>query len=89
MTDSLKVKTILSPTATSVAPSLGDDELSVGAVVSGEVVSIVTDDADAAAEGPVFDAESVTPPEASLATTVPSEVQITVTVIDVKKLHLV
>ena len=82
MTVSLNVKTILSPTATPVALSLGDDDCNVGAVVSGVEVSIVTDDADAVAEGPVFDAASVTPPDASMRTIVPSEEQTTETVID-------
>ena len=77
LTLSLNVKTIDEPTATLVALSLGDDETSVGAVVS-----IVTLVAVAADDGPVFVAASNTPPEASVATTVPSEVQTTVTVID-------
>jgi len=64
--------------ATSVSLSLGEDDCSVG-----DVVSIVTLEADAADEGPVLLAESVTPPDASLAITVPSEVQTMLKVIDV------
>ena len=66
--------------------TVNDDEFVCVAViepdVTGAVESIVTLVAAASVDGPVFVAVSDTPPEASVATTVPSEVQTTVTVID-------
>ena len=49
-------------------------------VVVGTVVSMVTDVATASADGPVFDAASITVPDLRRTTTVPSEVQVTLTV---------
>jgi hypothetical protein len=68
---------------TPVASSAGESAETVGAVVSGAVVSIVTLDASVAELGPVLVAVSLTDPEASRSMTVPSVVQTTVTVIEV------
>ena len=75
LTDSLNVN---------VYESVRDDDGELGSVhvAVGFTVSIVTLVAVAADDGPEFVAVSETAPDASLATTVPSEVQTTVTVID-------
>jgi hypothetical protein len=76
LTDSLNVN---------VYESVRDDDGELGSVhvAVGFTVSIVTLVAVAADDGPEFVAVSETAPDASLATTVPSEVQTTVTVIEV------
>ena len=77
LTFSLKVKTIFDAIATSVSLSLGEDDCSVGAVVSVRVIVVV---AVAADDGPVLPAASEAPFIANLGVTVPAEHDDTVTV---------